>query len=760
MPPDIASSSDTSVATASVSGSTLSVNGVSAGSATITVSDSGSGSATVSVTVLSTYTNSLGQTFVLLPAGTFTMGSPSNELGRDSDEGPQHRVTLSQSFYIQQTEITQSQWEAIMGSNPSSFQGCSNCPVDNVSFNDVQLFIGRMNDRKEGTYRLPTEAEWEYAARAGSTTAFYNGSITETECGYDPNLNAIGWYCYNCGDQPHPVAQKTPNAWGLYDMSGNVLERCQDWYDSDYYTSEAVIDPVGPSSGSYRIKRGGCWVYRARSCRSASRQWAYTDFINQHKYVGFRLVRQTESGQELGINPSTLSLSAGQTGTCTISGGTSPYSASSSNTSVATVSVNGSTLSATGVSAGSASITVSDSASGSAIVSVTVSSSASGTKPTVETGWATALTASSATLNATVNPNGESTTAYFQYGTTDNYGSNTSTQNMGSGTSKQSVTSDLSGLSTNTTYHYRIVATSSEGTSYGDDRSFTTRIFYVEPSGVCGGNSPCYTTIQAAIDAASSGGVIRIANEAYDESLSVGVSEHILLEGGWNTSFTTRSAAGTGTGSNVSGTMRVSGDWSGAVRVDGVVLESGEEQDTVAFSDNFNDGNFDISPAWTEVNKDDRPGTVSVINYALRVYRTGAYGNGGSVGIEIETDIPVNDGTKVSFDGKAVSRDVGDGCGWTCGEFPVVVYLYLEDSSGNELFLKYALNYGDAIENRETADWKQIAMSVPQGEWVRNINYIIRDAWPNAAKITKIYLFGNGWDFEGYMDNIRILSSP
>jgi len=235
-----------------------------------------------------TYTNSLGQTFVLLPAGTFTMGSPSEEPGRNSDEGPQHQVTLTQPFYMQITEVTQEQWEAVMGSNPSFFTECPTCPVETVSWDDVQNYIVQMNLRGEGTYSLPTEAQREYAARAGSTTAFANGGITETGCGYDPNLDAIGWYCYNSGDKTHPVAQKTPNAWGLYDMSGNVWEWCQDWYGG--YSSSAETDPTGPSLGSNRVRRGGRWTGCARRCRSASRCSSAPDA--RHNYIGFRLLRQ------------------------------------------------------------------------------------------------------------------------------------------------------------------------------------------------------------------------------------------------------------------------------------------------------------------------------------------------------------------------------------------------------------------------------------------------------------------------------------
>lgn len=235
---------------------------------------------------LSTYTNSLGMTFKLIQAGTFTMGSPVNELGRLDDE-TQHEVTLTQSFYMQSTEVTQSQWEAVMGSNPSNNIGCSDCPVDNVSWDDVQTFITELNTWGEGTYRLPTESEWEYAARAGTTTAFANGDITEADCGYDPNLDIIGWYCNNSSDTTHPVARKDPNAWGLYDMHGNVYEWCQDWYGT--YPSSSVTDPTGPTSGSARVRRGGSWNLNARECRSASR--LSFEHPDRDYSLGFRLLR-------------------------------------------------------------------------------------------------------------------------------------------------------------------------------------------------------------------------------------------------------------------------------------------------------------------------------------------------------------------------------------------------------------------------------------------------------------------------------------
>ena len=243
------------------------------------------------IDTVGTYTNSLGQTFILLPVGTFTMGSPSSEPGRYNDE-TQHQVTLTQPFYMQTTEVTQSQWEAVMVINPSSLSGCPTCPVDSVSWEDVQTYITRMNLKGEGTYSLPTEAQWEYAARAGITTAFANGSIEDypnmSACNDDENLNMIGWYCYNSGSTVHTVGQKPTNAWGLHDMSGNVWEWCQDWYDE--YPSNAVTDPAGPLKGLYRVVRGGYWNGESSVCRSAKR--GTHPVSSRSSYLGFRLLRQ------------------------------------------------------------------------------------------------------------------------------------------------------------------------------------------------------------------------------------------------------------------------------------------------------------------------------------------------------------------------------------------------------------------------------------------------------------------------------------
>ena len=270
-------------------GASFSTSSLSSGMHTITFtatdSDGATGSDSVSITVnITDYINSLGMTFKLIPAGTFTMGSPVSELGRNSDE-TQHQVTLTQSFYMQTTEVTQAQWTSVMGSNPSNNTGCSDCPVEQVTWDDVQIFITELNTWGEVAYRLPTEAEWEYAARAGSTTAFANGDITVTDCSYDPNLDVMSWYCYN-SSSTQSVAQKNPNAWGLYDMYGNVWEWCQDWYG--IYPSSSVTNPTGPTSGSGRVVRGGSWYRDAKYCRSAHRTLDPPHY--ESYFHGFRLV--------------------------------------------------------------------------------------------------------------------------------------------------------------------------------------------------------------------------------------------------------------------------------------------------------------------------------------------------------------------------------------------------------------------------------------------------------------------------------------
>jgi formylglycine-generating enzyme required for sulfatase activity len=210
-------------------------------------------------------TNSIGMEFVLIPAGSFTMGADKNFEDAGDNETPAHRVTISKAFYLGKYEVTQAQWVSVMGSNPSYFKGRSN-PVDKVSWDEVQSFIKKLN-QKEGVnkYRLPTEAEWEYAARAGSTSTYSFGDDAEA-------LRRYAWYGedYDSGST-HPVGQKEPNGWGLYDMHGNVSEWVQDWRGENYYSGSPGTDPRGPSSGSHRVNRGGGWSDDARHCRSASR---------------------------------------------------------------------------------------------------------------------------------------------------------------------------------------------------------------------------------------------------------------------------------------------------------------------------------------------------------------------------------------------------------------------------------------------------------------------------------------------------------
>ena len=224
------------------------------------------------------WTNSLGMEFMWIPAGRFLMGSPEHEEGRSPAE-LQHDVWISVGFWMGKFEVTQGEWEAVMGANPSFFKDCGpRCPVQVVSWLDTEEFIQRLNGRESGKgyrYRLPTEAEWEYAARAGTTGAQYG------------ELDEIAWYGGNSGGRTHPVGEKLANAWGLRDMLGNVWERTGDWYGR--YPSGSVTDPQGPSTGSGRVVRGGGWGSLAGDVRSADR----LNFSPgaRYKFIGFRLVR-------------------------------------------------------------------------------------------------------------------------------------------------------------------------------------------------------------------------------------------------------------------------------------------------------------------------------------------------------------------------------------------------------------------------------------------------------------------------------------
>ncbi len=219
---------------------------------------------------------------VRIPAGEFLMGSPESEHDARNSERPQHPVRITRSFYLGKYPVTQQQWEAVMASNPSHFKGSRN-PVEEVSWNDCQEFLQRLNEKAgdgRREFRLPTEAEWEYACRAGTTTRYSFGD----DAG---QLGEYAWYRDNSGSTTHPVGQKRPNPWGLYDMHGNVSEWCTDWHAGDYYATSPVNDPQGPESGSLRVYRGGSWRYVARNCRSAARYRLTPD--TRTLTLGFRL---------------------------------------------------------------------------------------------------------------------------------------------------------------------------------------------------------------------------------------------------------------------------------------------------------------------------------------------------------------------------------------------------------------------------------------------------------------------------------------
>ena len=237
-----------------------------------------------------THTNSIGMKFVLVPAGSFWMGTKFGPKVADN-ELPQHRVTISKSFYLGKYEVTQGQWEAVMGSNPSEFKG-GNRPVEKVSWEDIRRFVRRLN-AKEGVraYRLPTEAEWEYACRAGTTTPFHFGNTisADTQANYDGN------HPYGNGSKGRyrktttPVGSFPANRFGLHDMHGNVREWVQDVYKDTAYDSHAAKDPIYEGSGSRRVFRGGSWNFSAGGLRCADRY--YSSPGDRDYDLGFRLLR-------------------------------------------------------------------------------------------------------------------------------------------------------------------------------------------------------------------------------------------------------------------------------------------------------------------------------------------------------------------------------------------------------------------------------------------------------------------------------------
>ena len=227
--------------------------------------------------------------FVWLPGGQFTMGSPATEQDRISNEGPQTQVTLTRGFYLGQRKVTQGEYLAVIGSNPSYFTGDTSRPVEQVNWYDATNYCAQLTAREltagrisaNWAYRLPTETEWEYACRAGTTTRFYYGD--------DPSYTLVGeyaWYLVNSGMATHPVGQKQPNSWGLFDMTGDVWEWCSDWFGD--YPGGSVSDPKGPTSGSWRVMRGSSWGVVGPVCRSAFRNNSSSS--NRSSDLGFRVV--------------------------------------------------------------------------------------------------------------------------------------------------------------------------------------------------------------------------------------------------------------------------------------------------------------------------------------------------------------------------------------------------------------------------------------------------------------------------------------
>ncbi len=230
------------------------------------------------------FTNSIGMRLRLIPAGEFMMGSPDNGMA------PEHKIRITKPFYIGVYEVTQGEYKKLMGENPSSFskggsdaedvsgEDTSSHPVENVRWEDAVEFCKRLSTKEGKTYRLPTEAEWEYACRAGTTTQYSFGDD-------EKSLGEYVWYTGNSEDRSHSVGEKKPNSWGLHDMHGNVWEWCADWYG--LYVSEEVSDPSGPEMGTSRVIRGGCWGSAAETCRAAfrfgSEPW------NRNDDLGFRV---------------------------------------------------------------------------------------------------------------------------------------------------------------------------------------------------------------------------------------------------------------------------------------------------------------------------------------------------------------------------------------------------------------------------------------------------------------------------------------
>ena len=216
-----------------------------------------------------------GIEFIFVKGGCFQMGDIFGD--GESDEKPVHEVCID-DLYMGKYEVTQKEWNTIMGNNPSNFKNCDNCPVEQVSWNDIQEYINKLNQKTRKKYRLPTEAEWEYSARSGGKNEKYAGSN---------DVDSVAWYDSNSGTKTHPVGQKQPNGLGIYDMSGNVLEWVQDWYDSGYYKNSPKNNPKGADSGQYRLLRGASWDSEPQHLQASHRDWTVPS--SRSSSFGFRL---------------------------------------------------------------------------------------------------------------------------------------------------------------------------------------------------------------------------------------------------------------------------------------------------------------------------------------------------------------------------------------------------------------------------------------------------------------------------------------
>ena len=296
-----------------------------------------------------TYTvNGVSFRMVPVKGGTFTMGATS-EQGSDasSNESPTHQVTLN-NFSIGQTEVTQELWKAVMGSNPSSFTGDLKCPVEYVSWNQCQTFITKLNQMTGETFRLPTEAEWEYAARGGNKSQGYKYAGGNT-------VGDVAWYSGNSSSKTQPVGTKAGNELGLYDMSGNVYEWCEDRYGN--YTSDAQVNPTGPATGSYRVYRGGSWYHDATYCRTSYRYYSSPSSSNSR--TGLRLAMyDLSSFDPLAVSTGKLQLTVGDKQSVSVTGGSGHYSVQS--TSVVTATLSDGVVSLTAVIPGSTVVTITD----------------------------------------------------------------------------------------------------------------------------------------------------------------------------------------------------------------------------------------------------------------------------------------------------------------------------------------------------------------------------------------------------------------